>query len=158
MSTLHSQDTESFRESPGGNLSPPTGRGTETLAGFLRFLKETAKEIVDSGPPAPLYFHYTGYLVDLPYKDPEHYYYGIQQPRVCAEEDDHWWDPRLSYPCGLPGHVHELAFCQEFWYLTPMEWHQKLLPGSLCKHCLGPLTLCSPNGKHCSNQVPEELN
>ena len=53
--------------------------------------------------------------------------------------------------------MHELAFCQEFWYLTPMERHQKLLPGSLCKHCLGPLTLCSPNGKHCSNQVPEEL-
>ena len=152
MSTLHSQDAESFRESPGGGLSPSTRRGKEILVGLRRFLRETERKIVDSGPPAPLYFHYTGYLVDLPDKDPEHHYYGIQQPRVCAVEDDYWWDPRLSYPCGLPGHVHELAFCQEFWYLTPMERHQKLLPGSLCKHCLGPLTLCSPNGKHCSNK------
>ena len=76
---------------------------------------------------------------------------------MIPSRDDMWWDPSLTHPCGLPGHVHELAFCQEFWYLTPEERHQKLLPGSICKHCLGPLTLCSPNGVHCSNQVPVEL-
>ena len=145
LSTLQVQDSESFRDSRGGNLSLSNRRGTETLAGLRRFLRDTAKKIAKSGSPVPLYFHYTDYLVDVPDKDPEHHYYGIQQPRVCAEEDDMWWDPSLSYPCGLPGHVHELAFCQEFWHLTPEERHQKLLPGSICKHCLGPLTLCSPN-------------
>ena len=99
LMTLQTQDIESFRVFPGGNLRLSGRRSTETLAGFRRFLDETARDIVDSGPPAPLFFHY----------------YGIQQLRVCAEEEDHWWDPEISYPCGLPGHVHELAFCQEFW-------------------------------------------
>ena len=105
LSTYQIQDTESFRDSPVGNLSLSTRRGTETLVGLRRFLRDTARKIAESGPPVPLYFHYTDYLVDVPDKDPEHHYYGIQQ--LCAEEDDRWWDPSLSYPCGLPGHVHE---------------------------------------------------
>ena len=157
--TLQTQDTESFRLSlPGGSLSLSGRRGTESLDALRSLLDESTQTLVDNGPPVPLFFHYDDYLVDLPDKDSEHHYYGIQQPRVCAEEDDHWWDPEISYPCGLPGHMHKLAFCQEFWYKTPMDRHQKLLPGSLCKHCLEPLTLCSPNGQHCSKQVPEGLS
>ena len=141
--TLQTQDTEFFRLSlPGGSLSLSGRRGTENLDAHRSFLDESIRTLVDNGPPVPLFYHYDDYLVDLPDKDPEHHYYGIQQQRVCAEEDDHWWEPEISYPCGLPGHVHKLAFCQEFWSMTPMDKHQKLLPGSLCKHCLGPLTLC----------------
>ena len=136
LSTLQEQDSDLFRDSLGKNCSPSIRRGTETLGSLRKFLKETATSIAESGPPVPLYYHYTDYLVDVPEKDPEHHYYGIQQPRVCAEEDDRWWDPSLTYPCGLPGHVHELAFCQEFWYLAPEERHQKLLPGSICVYCI----------------------
>ena len=96
--TLQTQDSEFFRVSPGGGLSLSGRRGTEALAGLRRFLDETIRAVVYSGPPVPLFFHYDGYLVDLPDKDPEHHYYGIQQPRVCAEEDDHWLDPEISYP------------------------------------------------------------
>ena len=137
--TIQTQDIDLFRSSlPGGSLSLSGRRGTESLAALRSFLDKSVRMMRDSGPPAPLFYHYDEYLADVPDKDPEHHYYGIQEPRVCAEEDDHCWKPDISYPCGPPGHVHSLAFCQEFWSLTPMDRHQKLLLGSLCKHCLGP--------------------
>ena len=92
LATLQVQDSESFRDSQGENFSLSSRRGTETLVGLRKFLRKTAKKIAESGPPVPLYFYYTDNLVDVPDKDPEHHYYGIQQPRVCAEEDDMWWD------------------------------------------------------------------
>ena len=70
---------------------------------------------------------------------------------------DMWWAPGLTHPCGLLGHVHSLAFCEEFWSMSPMDRHRKLLPGSVCKSCLGPQSLCCPLGYTCTNKVPEEL-
>ena len=158
LMTLQTQDIDLFRSSlPRGSLSLSRRRDTESLAALRSFPGESIWILRDSRPPVPLFYHYDEYLVDVPDKDLEHQYYEIQEPRVCAEEDDLWWEPNLSHPCGLPGQVHNLAFCQEFWAMSPIDRHQKLLPGSLCKHCLGPLTLCSPRGQPCSNQVPEGL-
>lgn len=41
--------------------------------------------------------------------------------------------------------------------MTPIDRHRKLLPGSVCKTCLGPQSLCCPLGQTCYNKVPEEL-
>ena len=56
-----------------------------------------------------------------------------------AEEDDIWWAPGLTYPCGIPGHVHNLGVCEEFWMMSPMDRHKKLHPRcpkcSKCQKC-----------------------
>ena len=106
LMTLQTQDADLFRSSlPGESLSLSGRRGTESLDALRSFLDESIRTLMDNGPPFPLFYHYDGYLVDLPDKDPEHHFYGTQQPRVCAEEDDYWWEPEISYPCGLPGQV-----------------------------------------------------
>ena len=84
-------------------------------------------------------------------------YYNVQVARVDALEDDKWWAPGLSYPCGLPGHLHSLAVCGEFWGMEPGDRHIKLHSGSVCKNCLGPQTLCSPLGLPCTKEIPEGL-
>ena len=121
-----------------------------------RYLECTIQVLRDDGPPAPMVYRYDGD------KDPEancedmlHVYYNIQE--LYAEEDDFWWAPGLTYPCGIPGHIHSLGVCEEFWTMTPMDRHRKLHPGSVCKSCLGRQSLCCPMGHACSNQVPEGL-
>ena len=41
--------------------------------------------------------------------------------------------------------------------MTPMDWHRKLHPESVCKSCLGPQSLCCPVGHACTNSVPDGL-
>ena len=97
------------------------------------------------------------YLEQRAHKDVVSSYYSIQEPRVYALEDDEWWELGLSYPCGLPGHLHSLAVCGEFWGMEPGDRHVKLHPGSVCKNCLGPQTLCSPLGLPCTKEILKGL-
>ena len=83
LMTLQTQDIDLFKSSlPGESLSLSIRRGTEGLVALRSFLVESIRPMRDNEPPVPLFYPYDDYLVDVPDKDPEHQYYGIQQPRV----------------------------------------------------------------------------
>ena len=135
-------------------LRPSREGVAESLGVLCAYLVNMIQRLKNAGPPAPLYQEddHSGDCMDSEYE-----YYNIQVPRVCAIEDDEWWAPGLSYPCGLPGHVHSLAVCPEFWSMAPMDRHNKLLPGSICKNCMGLQTLCCPEGATCFADIPTGL-
>ena len=136
-------------------LRPSREGVAESLRALHAYLVNMIQGLKDAGPPAPLYQEDED--DDEECVGPEYEYYNIPVPKVCAVDGDEWWAPGLSYPCGLPSHVHSLAVCPEFWGMTPMDRYSKLHPGSVCKNCLGPQSICCPAGFACFKRIPEGL-
>ena len=125
--TLQHRDVEGNRQKMiRSGLSPSRGRGSEALKVLCSYLEHTILALRDAAA----------------YEDVEHVYYCIQEPRLNAEGDDVWWAPGLTYPCGIPGHIHSLAVCEGFWTMAPMNRQRKLHPGS--SHAWAPRLCVAP--------------
>ena len=112
LETLQWQEEEGFRQEIGKkHLDPSRRRGAEILMALCTYLEQLIQGLRSAGPPAPFVYYHD----EDDYKDEVSSYYSIQVDRAYALEDDEWRAPRLSYPCGLPGHLHSLAVCGEFW-------------------------------------------
>ena len=118
--TLQPLDLEGCQQEINRKQLRPSREGVaKSLRALRAYLVNMIQGLKDAGPPAPLYQEDED--DDEECVGPEYEYYNIPVPKVCAVDGDEWWAPGLSYPCGLPGHMHSLAVCPEFWGMTPMD-------------------------------------